>query len=176
MGLSNELSHEAGSFSCSLNPYRFFQSEVLRLYFPSLEPCVAWSVSLPTWSSRFICMQKWDCLLCQPQPTPVLQLLPCQESSPPRCPSPPLLSVWLNVSSLTPWSSDGNSSVLSVLVVFCFQICCCPSFGCARRQSVSTYTSILARSSISCLFDNNYSNRCEVISHYGIDLHLLDDY
>ena len=34
----------------------------------------------------------------------------------------------------------------SVLVVFCFKICCCPSFGCARRNSVSTYISILARS------------------------------
>ena len=34
MGLSNEVSWEAGSFSCCCNPHRFFQSEVLRLYFP----------------------------------------------------------------------------------------------------------------------------------------------
>ena len=34
MGFSNELSWEAGSFSCHLNPHRCFKSEVLRLYFP----------------------------------------------------------------------------------------------------------------------------------------------
>ena len=35
-------------FSCHCNPYRFFQSMVLRLYFPALEPWVAQSVSLPS--------------------------------------------------------------------------------------------------------------------------------
>ena len=33
-----KLSCEAGSFSCYPNPHRFFQSEVLRFYFPVLEP------------------------------------------------------------------------------------------------------------------------------------------
>ena len=67
-GLSNELSCEAGNFSCLLNPHSFFQSEVLRLYFPELEPWVAWSVSLPGYYPLFIC------LLCQ---------LPlCRKSSP----------------------------------------------------------------------------------------------
>ena len=28
---------------------------------------------------------------------------------------------------------------------------------------------------ISCLFDNSHSNRCEVISHCGLDLHLPGD-
>ena len=28
---------------------------------------------------------------------------------------------------------------------------------------------------ISCLFDNSYSNRCEVISHRGFNLHFSDD-
>ena len=28
---------------------------------------------------------------------------------------------------------------------------------------------------ISCLFDNNHSNRCKVISHGGFDLHGPDD-
>ena len=37
LGLSNKLSCEGGSFSCHLNPHRFFQSEVLRLYFSALE-------------------------------------------------------------------------------------------------------------------------------------------
>ena len=36
----------------------------------------------------------------------VLQLPPFQESSPPSCQSPPLLPVWMNVSSLSPWLSD----------------------------------------------------------------------
>ena len=39
-------------------------------------------------------------------PTQVIELLPCHESSPPGCPSPPLLLVWMNISSLTPWLSD----------------------------------------------------------------------
>ena len=39
-GLSNELSCEAGSFSHHLIPHRFFQSEILRLYFPTQEPWV----------------------------------------------------------------------------------------------------------------------------------------
>ena len=56
VGLSNELPCEAGSFSCCcLNPYRFLQSEVLRLYFPMLGPWIVWSVSSPSGSSRFIC-------------------------------------------------------------------------------------------------------------------------
>ena len=68
MGLSIELSCETGGFSCCLNPHRFFQSEVLRLYFHALEPQVVQSVSLPSCSSQFICTQMWDCLLCQPLP------------------------------------------------------------------------------------------------------------
>ena len=45
MGLSNELSCEARSFFCCHNPHRFFQSEVLRLYLPTLEFWVVWSCS-----------------------------------------------------------------------------------------------------------------------------------
>ena len=106
MGLSNELSCEGGNFSCYLNPHRCFQSEVLGVYFPALEPWVAWSVSLPSCSYLFIRMQMWDCPLHQPLPIPVLWWPPCCESSPPGCPSPPLLPLWMNVSSLTPWLSD----------------------------------------------------------------------
>ena len=77
VGLSNELSCEARSFShCRFNPHRCFQSEALRLYFPALEPWVAQSVLLPSCSSLFICTRMWDypvhklppCLLCQPPP------------------------------------------------------------------------------------------------------------
>ena len=106
MGLSNKLSCEAGSFShCCLNPHRCFQSEVLRLYFPGLEPWVAWSVSPPSCSSQFICTQMWNHPVGNPLPHRVLQPPPCRESSLSSCPSPPFLPVWMNVSSLTPWLS-----------------------------------------------------------------------
>ena len=96
---SNELSCEARSFSHHLNPHKVLQSEVLRPYFPSLEPWVARSVSLPSCSSWFIHMQMWDHL--------VLQLLPCCSSSPPwLLISTNSLPVRMNVSSLTPWLSD----------------------------------------------------------------------
>ena len=76
LGLSNELSCDVGTFSCYLNSYRFFQSEVLRLYFPTLEPWVAWSVSLPRCSSWFICTQMWDRPVHHPLPHLVFQPLP----------------------------------------------------------------------------------------------------
>ena len=88
MGLSNELSCEAAA-----TPKDFFQSEVLRFYFPIREPWVAWSVSLPSCSSQFIRMLMWD------HPSPPVVLLP-------DCLSLLLLLVWINVSSLTPWLSD----------------------------------------------------------------------
>ena len=86
MGLSNKLSCEAGSFLCHCNPNRFLQPEVLRLYFPMLEPWVVQFVSLPSCSSRFICTQMWDVLLCQLPPHllgPSTAALPCIISSPP---------------------------------------------------------------------------------------------
>ena len=92
MGLSSKLSCEAGSFSCCLNPHRFLQPEVLRLHFPSLEPWVAWSVSLPSCSSQLICMQMWDHLVHQLPPACLpwsSRLLICHESSLP----------WLTVST-----------------------------------------------------------------------------
>ena len=108
MGLSNELSCEAGRSSHHFKPHRGFQSEVLRPYFPVLEPWVVWSVSRPSSSSWFIRMQKWGCPLHHPLPRPPWSsshYLAC-ESSQPSCLSLPLLPVWMNVSSLTPWFSD----------------------------------------------------------------------
>ena len=98
MGLSNKLFCEAGSFSCCLNLHRFLQPQILRLYFPILEPWFVRSVLLPTCSSWLIRRQMWDHPVCQPSPY-------CQ-SCPPRCPFPPPLQVWMNVCSLTPWLSD----------------------------------------------------------------------
>ena len=145
MGLSNELSCEAGSLSCHLNPHGCFQSEALRLYFPMLDPWVAWSISLPGCSSWFICTRMWTCPVCSLPSHLVHQLPICCESSLPSCLSPPLILVWMHVSSLTPWLSDFHTVKFSVSSgCFLFLNCCCPSFGCARRHSVSTYASILA--------------------------------
>ena len=44
----------------------------------------------------------------------VHQLPPCHESSPPGCTSLPLLPVWMNVSSLSPWLSDFHTVRFSV--------------------------------------------------------------
>ena len=152
MRLSNELS-KAGSFSCHFNPHRLFLSEILRLFSLVLEPWVAWSIWLPSCSSRFICTQMWDHLLQQPPPRSTSLALSsncCLAASPlhPGCPFPPLLQVWMNVSSLSPWLSDFHTVRFSVSSG-CFLLlnCCCPCFGCARRHSVSTYASILAGSS-----------------------------
>ena len=63
----------------------------------------------------------------------------------PSCPSPSFLLVWTNVSSLSPWLLDFHAVRFSVRSVFFFLYLnrFCPSFGCARRRSVSTYASIL---------------------------------
>ena len=86
--LSNELSCEAGSFSCCCDPRRFLLANVLRLYFPTLEPWLVQSVLFPSCSPQFIHTQMWDCPLCQLQPC-----LPWSFSCCAGCPSMPLLPV-----------------------------------------------------------------------------------
>ena len=111
MGPSNKLSCEAGSFSCCLNLHRFSPPEVLKPYFPLLEPWVVQSVSVSRLSA----------CKCGTIPSSrlhlahlVLQPLPFCKSFLPSCPSLPLLWVWINVSSLTPWLSDFHSARFSV--------------------------------------------------------------
>ena len=87
-------------------PPQEFSIRGLRLYFPVLGLWVVWSISLSSCSSQFICIRMWDCLVCNPPPCTVHHLPPCCKSSPPSCPSLPLLPVWMNVSSLTLWLSD----------------------------------------------------------------------
>ena len=67
-------------------PPQVFSIRGLRLYFPELEPWVAWSVSLPSCSSRFIGMRMRDRPLYQLPPRWVHQPLPCCESSLPWLP------------------------------------------------------------------------------------------
>ena len=87
-------------------PSQVFSVRGLRLYFPVLEPCIVQSVLLPSHSFQFTFMQMWG--------HTVLQLLPHRRFSPSGCPSPPLLPVWINVSSLTPWLSDFHTVQFSV--------------------------------------------------------------
>ena len=93
VGLSKELSCEAGSsFTCSLNPQSVSISG-LRLYFPMLEPwgCVV-CFAPPLFLSVYL-----HANVGSPSPpatalpTPFQQQLPFHESSPPCCPSLPLL-------------------------------------------------------------------------------------
>ena len=123
MGLSNDLSCEAGSFSCCLNPHGFFQSEILKFYIPTLEPWVVWSVSLPHCSSQLsTCKCGTACstsyhLAGLPAATsfaPVLQPPPCHESFPPWLPffiPPTSLDECF---SLTPWLWDFHTVRFSV--------------------------------------------------------------
>ena len=96
LGLSNKFSYKAGSFSCHLNTHWFFQSEVLRLYFPTLEPWIAGvclapllfllvylhanvglpgplAAAFPTWSSSHYLTSSLSCHFDHPCP-PALAL------------------------------------------------------------------------------------------------------
>ena len=156
MGLSNDLSCEAGSLSCCRpNPHGRFQIRGLRLYFPELEPWVTPSASVPDvhpglsvhecgvagsasgWTACPILRHSESSPLglsvCEcgaagsasgrtacprSSHTPPVSVPPRQrESSPPRCPSPLLLPVWMNVYFLSPWCRTSLPfDFLSVLV------------------------------------------------------------
>ena len=100
-------------------------------------------------------------LLHNPPPHWVRQPPPCSESSLPCCLSPPFLPVWVSVSSLSPWWLDFHAVQFSGSSgCFLFLNCFCPSLGCVRRHSVSTYTSILAGSPRRRVFKSASANTC----------------
>ena len=90
----------------------------------------------------------------------------CQlaESSPSCCLSLPFLPVWMNVSSLTLWLSDFDTVRFSVSSGCFLFLNCCPSFGCVRRHSVSTYVSILAESPVN-VFSYKILDKICFVSH-----------
>ena len=90
------LSWEIGSFFRHCNSHKILWPEVMRLYFPTLKSWVAQSVLLPSCSSWVIHKQMWDHLVCHLATCPLH----------PSFLSLPLLLVWMNVSSLTPWLLD----------------------------------------------------------------------
>ena len=121
-------------------PPQVFSVRGFQALFPGTGTLGCASVSLPSCSSQFICTQMWDPQVRQPWPhwvrQLVLQPLPCSESSPPSCLSPPLLPVWMNVSCLTPWLLDfhtvrfsGSSGCFLFLNLFL-------SFFCLSEESV----------------------------------------
>ena len=141
-----------------LQPPWVFSIIVLRLYFPhgGALGCVVIFAPVP-FLPVYICVNvgpqsllaaAWPALFHNPPPHWVLHPQRCREFSLLHCPSLPLLQVWMNVSSLSPWLLDFHTVQVSVSsVCFLFLNCCCSSsFGCARRHSVSTYASILAGS------------------------------
>ena len=132
-----------------------FSIRGLRLYFPVLEAWVVQSALLPRCSSGLSMHEcgatgsasgRTACPVC----STICHLSgsSCVARSPlhPGCLFLPLLPVWMNVSSLSPWLLDFRAVWFSVSSGCFLFLNCCPSFGCARRHSVSTYASILAGS------------------------------
>ena len=143
MGLSNDLSCEAGSLLLLPQPPGALSIRGLRLYFPALEPWVLGLLHSPPFV-QFICARTWGPWVCQwsdclPRSshshTPPVSVLPQQhKSSLPRLPisaSPTGLDECLFFISLV---SDFLAVQFSV------------SSGCARRLRVSTYDAILVLS------------------------------
>ena len=118
MCLSNDLSHEAGSFSCcSPNPHRCFHSEVCGFISPCWIPGLLGLLCSPPFV-QFMCEQMWGC-----------GVLPTALPAPFSATVSPALSVYLHECGATGsacgqtacpvhptlhqfWSRHGNSSPL----------------------------------------------------------------
>ena len=137
-----------------LQPPWVFSIRGLRLYSPMLESWVAWSVSIPPIPPG-LSMHKCgatgsaSCCTACPIRSTIRHL-----AGPPAATLLWVLSIPLPVSipptsldecSLSPWLLDFHAVRFSVSSG-CFLFLSCPSFGYARRRSVSTYVSILAGS------------------------------
>ena len=102
-------------------PPQVFQSKVLKLYFPDLEPWVVQSVLLHSCSGC-------KCGAAHSANRHVTRSASCRLAlSPlcPSCPSLPLLPVWMNVSSLTPWLLDFHTVLFSVSSGWFLFLNCC---------------------------------------------------
>ena len=140
------VSCEAGSFSrCRINPQRCYQSVVWGFISPHWNPGLCGlfhSLIVPLGLS--VCECGTACSTSRGLVRSASCRLAASPLHPSRCACLPFLPIWMNVSSLTPWLSDFHTVQFSVSSgCFLFVICCCHSFGCARRHSVSTYASIL---------------------------------
>ena len=105
MGLSNELSCEAGSFSHHLQPPQVFSVRGFEalFYHTGTLGCMVYlapHLLLPVYLHTNV--------------GPPRSSNHCLHPFPPGCPSLPLLPVWMNVSSLTPWLSDFHTIQFSL--------------------------------------------------------------
>ena len=126
-------------------PPQVFSIRGLRLYFPCAGT-LGWAVChqvhqlLPHHPAAAL-----PALLHNPPPRWVHQLPFCRESSPPGCPSLPVSAPPTGLDECFFISLVVRLPYSSIFPQFwLFLNCCCPSFGCVRRHSVSTYASILA--------------------------------
>ena len=118
MGLSNDLSCEAGSFSCCHpNPHGCFHSERCLSCTVCFTPCRLSGLSVRECGAAGSASGQTAC----PVSPTLRQSRSCHgNASPlcPGCPSPPLLLVWMNVYFLFPWCRTSLPfDFLSVLVV-----------------------------------------------------------
>ena len=145
-------------------PPQDFSVRGLRLYFPTgtlgCVVCFAPPPFLPVYLCANVGPQglpattlwgllavAWPAPFHNPPPCWVRQPPPCCESSPPHLPVPTPPTGLDECFFLSPWLSDFHTVRFSVSSgCFLFLNCCCPSFGCTRRHSVSTYATILAGS------------------------------
>ena len=135
MGLSKDLSCEAGSLTCCRpNPQGRFQSEVFKLYFPALEPWVTRSASLPGYLCTHVGPQG---LLVVKLPEP---LVPPSASLGPAM-ATRVLPAQVPVS--TPPTGLDVCFFFIYLVSDFLAVRFSVSSGCARRRSVTTYAPIL---------------------------------
>ena len=138
MGLSKELSYEAGSFCHHCNSHRFLQPDIFKAFFSSTGTlgclvCLAPSLFLLVYLHANV-------------GPPVLQLPPCRTSSLPQLPisaPPTILNECFFFNSLVVGLLySANFWQFWLFFVFKFVV------GCVRKQIVSTYASILAGSEV----------------------------
>ena len=139
MGLPNDLSCEAESFSCCrLNPKGVFNQRSGAL-FPhagtlGCSVCLAPQSFLPIYLHVNVRPLSLQTATSPSPPAASRHPPPCRESSLPRLLSPPLLPIWLNVSSLTPWLSDFHTVRFSVssgvLFLNLLSFCLCEEAQC----------------------------------------------
>ena len=121
---------------------------------------------LPATTLRGLLAAAWPAPFHSLPPGWVRQWPPCPSPLHPSCPSQPLLLVWKNVSSLSPWLSDFHTVQFSVSFgCILFLNCCLPSFACARRHSMSNplkFQVIIDR----YLYISIFSYMCSSLSHF----------
>ena len=139
--LSKELSCEAWNSSLCCNPHRVFSHGLWGFISSHWKPGLhglSRSPGVPPGLSACKCVTAHSASH---------HLAPCPLY--PSCPSLPLQPIWMNVSSLTHWLLDFHTVWFSGsfgYFLVSFHFVCCPSFVWERRQSISTYASILAGS------------------------------